>query len=117
MANYTWTTDKGAKIEITVSQQHTETVYCDGDPVPVIKHELRLELLTVNGVRYTGSFAAVKGAHYIQLKLAGKLALVPIPEDIYTEIQAPTMARLAAQIEDDRDYQKHHDAVKKAMSY
>ena len=118
MKTYKWTTAKGAKVELKISQQHTEIAYCDGDNVEITKNEMQIESFTVNGVKHNSCrLITYKGTRCIQFSIKGQNALTPVADSIYTEIMAPTKERLSAEMQAEETYQKHYNAVKKAMSY
>lgn len=113
MEKYNWTTAKGAKVEMAISQEHTEIIDADGEKIETIKKGLRLETLRVNGIEYTGKLSG----KMIEFTLGGKNAAAYIPENIYQKIMQPTFKRLEAERQADAEYQKNHDAIVKMMSY
>jgi len=113
MEKYDWKTPKGAKIEIEVSQEHTEVVDADGDKVEVVKQELKLESLKVNDKEYEGKISGRK----VVFKMKGRKAAANIPEEIYNIVMQPTLDRWEAERKTSADYEKSHNSVTKAMNY
>ncbi len=113
MKTYRWTTNKGANVEITVSQEHTEIINADGDKIETTKREMRLENLKINGTEYEG----ILTGKMVEFKMGNRNAGAYIPEDIYQKIMQPTLERWEAESKADAEYQKHHAAVEKMMSY
>ena len=99
MRTYNWSTSKGANIELSVAT------------------DAKIEKLTINGLEHRSMFTTHKGSRYLQVTVNGKQALVPVPEDLYTEIMAPAKEMFAKTVAAEESYQKHYDSVKKAMSY
>ena len=113
MEKYDWKTAKGARVEIEVSQEHTEIVDADGDKVEVTKKGVRLEGLKMNGKEYTGRISGRK----VIFEIKGRQAAAIIPDEIYQAIMAQTFARWDAESEASADYDKSHNAITRAMSY
>lgn len=116
MKTYEWTTAKGAKVEILISQEHTETMFCDGDTTERIVKGMRLEKFVVNGTEFDGDIGYHKGDHIVSFKLNGQAAATIIPTDIYDDIMAPTGEREEAARKADKEYQDHYNRVTRAMT-
>ena len=99
MKTYAWSTAKGADVELTVSA------------------DAKIEKLIINGTEHNSMFTTHKGVHYLQLTLNSKQALVPVPENMYSEIMAVKDEMFAKSVKAEQRYQRHYDSVKEAMSY
>lgn len=104
METYAWTTERGAKVEILVSQEHTDKMFCDGDVTERTVKALRLEKLIVNGKEFDGAIQYHKGNHIVSFKFNGQPAAAIIPAEIYDDMMAPTRAREAAAEMADKEY-------------
>lgn len=116
MKTYEWTTAKGARVEAVISQEHTETMFCDGDTTERTVKAMRLEKFFVNGVEYDGDIRYHKGDHVISFDLNGIAAATIIPEDIYNDMMAPTREREEAARKIDKEYQDSYNKVTRAMT-
>ena len=114
----TWTTQKGAKIEVNVTSLKVaveKEINADGDKVIVIKNEWQYTLnsLIVNGKSFDGQY----NSETISFNMSGKIATIIVPIDTRLQINAEEMAEFSTEMKLNEEYENHHNAVKKAMSY
>jgi len=98
MKTYTWTTPKGAKVELTVSQSRMEKLNSDGCDYGFEKEEIcpMAEKFTVNGkeINIDNSYGMDK---VILFKMNGRKCECAIPQEIRTDIQKQTNERISQQ--------------------
>lgn len=125
--SYSFKTQKGADINITIGIEHTTTETHNFDGVEITKAcnfwFYTVEALTINGVEHKGY--KYNAAWHVQFGQQGKQPLlVALPQNViddimsaereyYTTVISPKNVA-AAKVE--ADYQAHVNAVKKAMA-
>lgn len=116
MKTYTWTTEKGAKVEIEVKKTKIEKdcgygVKKDGGILTTI------ESMKVNG-KDIGQ-AGFNGDSFIEFHIGNQRALAPVPEEIQEQIfgeeRRAAEARREAEAKAEREYQEHYNKVRRAM--
>jgi len=114
MTTYKWTTEKGANVEVTISEVK-EVINADGHKIETNKIYKQIDKFVVNGTEYKASFGWAKGKTAIEFKIGSQEAAAIIPENIYKEMFAKEIAAQAASIKAEKEYQKHYNRVRKAM--
>jgi hypothetical protein len=122
--NFTFKTQRGATISFTATISHLTGKEVDADGVKVSvttsEYNYGVSALTINGKPENGDFTDYAGKKVICYGRQGNHPLlIALPENIAHEIFGKEMnefdANLDAKILADKKYQKHYDAVRKAM--
>jgi hypothetical protein len=111
---YTWTTEKGAKVSMTVNKV-ADKKELDGLEY-TDKAELKITNLTVNGTEFDAKFGRCSQLGLALFKAGKQDAGVKIPEDIYNSIYAEQRAATKASFASAREYEEHVAAVYRAMN-
>lgn len=122
---YTWTTPKGAKVDMTVTVNHItrETINADGNRIEVAcdRWERTVDACKVNGKDTAMKMLAyANGIRAIIIDRKGRQDIgAALPEDviegIYGEEAAANAAKLDAAIKAENEYEAHRAKVLKAM--
>jgi len=122
--NYTFKTQRGAQIELTVNIDHitTESINLDGyaTEVKADKYNYKVDTIKVNGNILNGEFYNYQNTE-IKVGMQGSQPiLVAIPEEIRKDFMAEEIAKnkqkLEKMIDAERKYSEHREMMKKAMS-
>ena len=122
--NYTFKTQRGAQIELTVNIDHitTESINLDGytTEVKADKYNYKVDTIKVNGNILNGEFYNYQNTE-IKVGMQGNQPiLVAIPEEIIKDFMAEEIAKNKRKIEKmidaERRYSEHRKMMEKAMS-
>ena len=117
MTRYTWTTEKGARVEMvvkTVTLQDT----IDGDAAGTTAVKL-IDSLTIDGTAYDAEFGDIKGQDAATFKVGRQVGAVILPDDVVEALwgdeRRAEAARTERAIKAEADYQAHRDRMRRAM--
>lgn len=114
---YNWTTEKGAKVELTIAEGVVKVDnYADGWNVETAQIKREVVKFTVNGTAYAGELGFVGGDRAVMFKVGGRQAAVIIPENIREQIYAREIANAERAMDLASDYENHYNTVQKMMA-
>lgn len=118
MTDYSWTTKKGVKVEITVELREVERTLADG----WIKETTTVKVITrlaINGKDLKGSFTNYQGRDAIETRISNKRAIVMLPEKIaeaiFGEERRAKKERLERELAAEQEYLESYNKVLRTM--
>lgn len=116
MKTYTWTTEKGAKVEIEVKKKKIEKDCGYG-----VKKDDGI-LTTIESMKVNGKDIGRAGFNsnsFVEFHIGSQRALAPVPEEIQEQIfgeeRRATEARWEAESKAEQEYLEHYNKVRRAM--
>ena len=111
---YTWDTEKGAKVNMTVETVSDKRII-DGIEF-TDKPEIKITSLTVNGNKYDAKFGNCKYDGLAMFKVGNQNAGVKIPDVIYNDIYRDQNKKVDAMVKADIEYQRHVNSVYRTLN-
>ena len=124
MKKTNWTTERGAKIELTTQDITEETINLDGHEMTVKTDGIKIANLTINGQSQDATLRRYEGKNVLHLGeklINGKShpLMVLIPNNIYDEVWGAydkrRTERIEAEIVAEKKYQTNYKNVMDAM--
>ena len=121
----TWTTARGAKITLATEHITTEELNLDGHKTTVKTDRIDIIEVAINNDKQTANLTTHQGQKVLHCgykKINGKQHpfMIAIPADVYQavwgEYDNRMDAKFKAEMDAERKYQEHHNAVKKMMA-
>lgn len=114
MKQYSWTTEKGAKVQIEV-QEVTVNDELAADGWGTKYTEMQVVSFALNCTKFQAEFSRHQGKRAIEFRFQGKKALVLIPEEIARQIWAKEYAAIAAKLDAEVKYAERYNKIMEAM--
>jgi len=125
MKTNTWTTPRGAKIQMVTEHVTQEIINADGHKVTVEADRIEIREVTLNGERVTASLTTYQGQNVLNygekvINGTHHPLLIAIPANVYAdawgEYDARREAEIEAEIKAETKYQQEKAAVYAAMN-